>query len=225
VRERRSRWPSHATLYRNPNDPFEAWDEHGLPVLPMTIPNDSPSNGITPGPFGNTDPGTGRSLMSSLATSLNWATGMAEHPQVPLRVGNAAILVDRDMADLIDLLNRAGIASVTSCSGSEREWAYVMLVGLDSIKRFAQVWQAVLVPLGHAIPTLDLDARNAGWRHEIGEAYPFPKPVPVDSFGLTYTAVWKEHDYDMARIAPVVVAALRSRQRASEAAASTSAAS
>jgi hypothetical protein len=69
-------------LYRNPNNPFEAWDENGLPCLPMTIDNGSPCNGVQPGPFGNTDPGTGRSLMSSLVTSLNWSVGQIENPVV-----------------------------------------------------------------------------------------------------------------------------------------------
>jgi hypothetical protein len=55
-----------------------------------------------------------------------------------------------------------------------------------------------LVPLGHAIPTLDFDARDSEWRDEIGVDYPFPQPVPVDACGLTYTALWKEYNYDMA---------------------------
>ena len=61
-------------LYRNPNNPFEAFDEDGRPCLPLTIDDDAPSNGITPGPFGNTNPNTGRSLISSLAEELNWKT-------------------------------------------------------------------------------------------------------------------------------------------------------
>ncbi len=66
-----------AELFTNPDNPFEAWDENGLPCLPMTIDDGSPCNGIQPGPFGNTDPGTGRSLMS-LVASLNWNYKRAE---------------------------------------------------------------------------------------------------------------------------------------------------
>ena len=41
---------------RKPEDPFVGIDDHGLPYMRLTIDDDSPSHGITPGPFGNTDP-------------------------------------------------------------------------------------------------------------------------------------------------------------------------
>lgn len=61
-------------LYRNPNNPFEAWDEEGRPCLPMTIDDDSPSNGIAPGPLVDIDFETGRSLKPDvlLAEALHW---------------------------------------------------------------------------------------------------------------------------------------------------------
>ncbi len=60
-------------LYRNPNNPFEAWDENG-PCLPITI-DDSPSPpGIPPGSLVDIDLETGRSRISSLAEQLNWKT-------------------------------------------------------------------------------------------------------------------------------------------------------
>jgi hypothetical protein len=74
-----------AELFTNPDNPFEVWDENGIPFLPTTIDDGSPCNGVQPDPFGNTDPGIGRSLMSSLAASLNWIIGQTEHPQIPLR--------------------------------------------------------------------------------------------------------------------------------------------
>ncbi len=49
-------------LYRNPNNPFELWDDEGRPCLPMTIDDDSPSNGITPGPFGIFNPDGSRAV-------------------------------------------------------------------------------------------------------------------------------------------------------------------
>ncbi len=202
-------------LIRNPGNPFEAFDEFGRPCLPMTINDDSASHGITPGPFGNTDPGTGRSLMSSLVTSLNWAIGQTEHPQIPLRIGDAAVLVDRDMAELIDLLNRAHVETVTSCLGTAEAYGYVMILGLGSILRFQQIWETCLVPLGHAQPTLDLDARDSQWRADIGRDYPFAQEVPILG-GLTHTAVWKEYSDDMARMTPVLSRALRRHLRASE---------
>ena len=59
-------------LYRNPNNPFEAWDENG-PCLPITI-DDSPSPGIAPGPLVDIDFETGRSLKPDvlLAEALHW---------------------------------------------------------------------------------------------------------------------------------------------------------
>ena len=60
-------------LYRNPNNPFEAWDEDGRPCLPMTIDDDSPSPpGIPPGSLVDIDLETGRSRILSLAEELNW---------------------------------------------------------------------------------------------------------------------------------------------------------
>ena len=44
------------------------------PTIPFAIDDDAPSNGIMPGPFGNTDPNTGRSLIPSLAEEPNWKT-------------------------------------------------------------------------------------------------------------------------------------------------------
>jgi len=202
-------------LIRNPDNPFEAFDEFGRPCLPMTINDDSASHGFTPGPFGNTDPGTGRSLMSSLVTSLNWATGQTEHPQIPLRIGDSAVLVDRDMAELIDLLNRARISTVTSCLGTEEAYGYVMIVGLSSILRFQQFWENHLVPLGHMQPTLDFDARDAHWRADIGRDYPFAQEIPILG-GLTHTAVWKEYSDDMPRMTPVICGALRRHLRAAD---------
>ena len=60
-------------LYRNPNNPFEAWDEDG-PCLPITI-DDSPSPpGIPPGKLVDIDFETGRSSKSDLllAEALHW---------------------------------------------------------------------------------------------------------------------------------------------------------
>ena len=49
-------------LYRNPINPFEAFDEDGLPCLRMTIDDDSPSRGTTPGPFGIFNPDGSRAV-------------------------------------------------------------------------------------------------------------------------------------------------------------------
>ena len=60
-------------LYRNPNNPFEAWDEDG-PCLPITI-DDSPSPpGNPPGSLVDIELETGRSSKSDvlLAEALHW---------------------------------------------------------------------------------------------------------------------------------------------------------
>ena len=202
-------------LIRNPDNPFEAFDEYGRPCLPMTLGDDCPSSGTTPGPFGNTDPGTGRSLMSSLVTSLNWAIGQTDHPQIPLRIGDAAVLVDRDMAELIDLLNRAHVETVTSCIGTAKAYGYVMILGLGSILRFQRFWEDHLVPLGHMQPTLDLDARDAQWRADTCRDYPVAQKMPILG-GLTHTAIWKEYSDDMPRMTPVICGALRRHLRAAD---------
>ncbi len=61
-------------LYRNPNNPFEAWDSEGRTCLPDTI-DDSPSPGIPPpGKLVDIDLETGRSSKSDvlLAEALHW---------------------------------------------------------------------------------------------------------------------------------------------------------
>ena len=62
-------------LYRNPNNPFEAWDSEGRPCLPMTIDDDSPSPpGIPPGSLVDIDFETGRTSKPNvlLAEALHW---------------------------------------------------------------------------------------------------------------------------------------------------------
>ena len=49
-------------LYRDPNNPFAAWDEEGRPCLPMTIDDDSPSKGTPGGPFGIFNPDGSRAV-------------------------------------------------------------------------------------------------------------------------------------------------------------------
>ena len=66
--------PTRAKLTRNPQNHFEAWDEFGVPCLPITCDDDEPSMGIAPGPLGIVDPDSGPSLISSLAAQLNWRT-------------------------------------------------------------------------------------------------------------------------------------------------------
>ena len=92
-------------LIRNPDDPFEAWDEFGQPCLPMTLGDDCPSSGTTPGtsipnPMSVVGPGAAMPSFAAkqrcisdgqfensgptsrnLAASLTWATST---PRLPL---------------------------------------------------------------------------------------------------------------------------------------------
>ena len=52
-------------LYRDPNNPFAAWDEAGRPCLPMAIDDDSPSKGTSGGPFGIFDSDGTRAVPAS----------------------------------------------------------------------------------------------------------------------------------------------------------------
>jgi hypothetical protein len=147
---------------------------------------------------------------TSLAAQLNWRVlGKADHQQVEIKVGESVISVDPEMAALVQLLNKAGIATATSCVGSIRTSAYIMLLGTNSAERFLQIWHRYLVPLGHPMPELEFTARDEEWRVEIGSEFPFPQAVPVDSAGLTSTCVWREHREDMIEILPKLLWALR----------------
>ena len=184
--------------------------------MPMTIGpgnlSDTPGSGI--------DLNSGAMMASragSLAASLSWrVAGATDHPQVQIKVGDAVVSLDREMADLIFLMDRAGIFCATSCTGSQEVWAYVMIVGLGSIVRFIQFWNTYLCPLGYAAPTLDFDGRDSDWRAEVGAEYPFPRSVAVDGAGLSYTGIWREHWDDMVQMRPVVIQALQLYLRASD---------
>jgi hypothetical protein len=52
-------------LYRDPDNPFAAWDEEGRPFLPMAIDDDSPSKGTSGGPFGIFNPDGTRAVPAS----------------------------------------------------------------------------------------------------------------------------------------------------------------
>ena len=59
-----------AKLIRNPDDPFDAWDEYGRPILPMTIGDAFPSSGDTGTP-GGVDLRTGRMTAAVLAPQID----------------------------------------------------------------------------------------------------------------------------------------------------------
>ena len=66
--------PTQGTLCPDPDNCFDVVDEEGQPCLPVMVDASEPSHGVTPGPFGSTDPHAGLSLVSSLAARLNWRT-------------------------------------------------------------------------------------------------------------------------------------------------------
>ena len=76
--------------------------------MPMTI---GPGN-LSGTPGSGIDLNSGAMMASrtgSLAASLNWdVAGQTDHPQVQIKLGDAVISVDREMAELILLLDRAG---------------------------------------------------------------------------------------------------------------------
>ena len=52
-------------LYRDPDNPFAAWDEEGRPFLPMAMDDDSLSKGTSGGPFGIFNPDGTRAVPAS----------------------------------------------------------------------------------------------------------------------------------------------------------------
>jgi hypothetical protein len=157
-------------------------------------------------------PGT---AMSSLASLLHWRVrGETNHQQVEVRIGESVISVDRGMAEVVLLLDKAEIVTATSCIGTAETWGYVMFIGADSAERFLRIWQRYLVPLRHPMPELDFTARDEEWWADIA-AYPLPRAAPVDEEGLTFTARWREHRDDMIEILPKLEWALRRHLRES----------
>ena len=184
-------------LYRNPNNPFEAWDEEGRPCVPMTIDDDSPSKGTQPGPFGIFSPDGSRAVPASalMVSHFDWTA--PDHPQSRIPIGKEMVSVDAKIAPMIFLMNQAGINTATSCQGDDRQRAYVMIADLPSALRFLRFWYWHLVPRGYSLPALDLEIRGADWREEIGADFPFPTRVARDSLGFSYTSVWKLYHEDL----------------------------
>ena len=61
--------PTQGTLHRNPANVFEAWDDFGNPVLPMTCDNDESSDGA---PAEDVALNTRLRSVPSLAARLHW---------------------------------------------------------------------------------------------------------------------------------------------------------
>ena len=164
-------------LFRNPDNPFEAWDEDGQPCLPMTIGDESASSELHSDPLDN-QPwpswGTQQSgvaifdqgarhpapASTSMLDSFDWS--VPDHPQTRVRIGDEIVSIDAEMGPLIFLMNRAGINTVTSCQGDERQWAYVMIADLVAALKFLRLWHRHLKPLGH--PPTGAGSRAAGRR-------------------------------------------------------------
>ena len=169
-------------LYRDPNNPFAAWDEEGRPCLPMTIDDDSPSPGIPP------------SLSWAIGpqrAALGWdALNPPRHPQTQIQCGGLVVNVDSEMARIVELLNRSGIPTLASCCEEENGYGYVMFALADS-KRFLRFWETYMEPQGWELPAMSSFAlRDGAWRAWMKKIYPPPVAFAVDEFGHTFTACW-----------------------------------
>src|SRR5262249_22269542 len=129
-------------------------------------------------------------------------TAATTHPQTRIRLNGREALVDRGIACLIVALNEIGISTVTSCEGSKRSSAYVMLDSPRSACRFLRLWHAHLLPAGHPLPVLELEVRDAKWRSEVGEDYPAARTIPVDGAGYGFTAIWRLDPDELQRVMP-----------------------
>jgi hypothetical protein len=211
-------------LFRNPDNPFEAWDEDGQPCLPMTIGDESASSELHSDPLDD-QPwpswGTQQSgvaifdqgarhpapASTSMLDSFDWS--VPDHPQTRVRIGDEIVSIDAEMGPLIFLMNRAGINTVTSCQGDERQWAYVMIADLVAALKFLRLWHRHLKPLGHPLPVLDLALRDGEWREDVGGEFPFPVSVPQDDLGFSFTAIWRLYYQDLEQLMPDLLDALR----------------
>lgn len=216
-------------LFRNPDNPFEAFDEFGQPCLPMTIGDESPSSWVHSDPFGsqpwpprgmqrvgigifNTGARCAAPAGTPMLSSFDWS--VPDHPQTWVAIGDEMVSVDPKMGPLIGLMNRAGINTVTSCQGDERQWAYVMIADLVAALRFLRLWYRHLAPRGRPLPVLELELRDGEWRQDVGGRFPFPVSVAEDNVGLSFTAVWKLDHEDLGDLMPELLDALRSEASA-----------
>jgi hypothetical protein len=101
------------------------------------------------------------------------------------------ISVDSAIADIVELLNRNSIPSLTSCCEEENGYGFVMLP-LAASQEFLRFWMGSMEPQGWELPALSsFELRDESWRAWMNEHYPPPVPFSVDEHGHTYTTCWR----------------------------------
>jgi hypothetical protein len=139
---------------------------------------------------------------SALAPPLAWAIGPQRsafgwdapdpprHPQSQIRCSGLVIQVDTELAEIVKLLNRNGISTLSSCCAEESGYGFVMLP-LDAAQEFLRFWKGSMKPRGWKLPALSsLELRDASWRAWMERTYPPCVALSVDEHGHTYTTCW-----------------------------------
>jgi hypothetical protein len=168
--------------------------EEALEVPVLGPGSASPST--TPNPYDMS--GGGSALVPPLSWAIDpqrsvfgWdAPDPPRHPQRQIQCNGLVISVDTEMAEIVELLNRSGIYTLTSCCEEENGYAHIMMA-LDASQEFLRFWLRSMKPQGWELPALaSFQLRDAAWRAWMERKYPPPVPFSVDEHGHTYTTCW-----------------------------------
>ncbi len=187
-----------------------------VPVLPGP---GSASPSAAPNPYDMSGGG------GALAPPLSWAIGFQRpalgsdapdplrHAHSQIECNGVIVNVDSEIADIIELLNRSEISTLTSCCAEENGYGYVMF-SLAASTRFLRFWERYMEPQGWELPALSsFELRDESWRAWMNKHYPPPVPFSVDEHGHTYTACWRFPSAQLAELRGPLCDALRQALR------------
>lgn len=186
-------------LFRNPDDPFEAWDEFGRPCLPMTIGDGFPSSGNGGVPSG-VDLHSGRMSAALLAPQLHWQTALGSTHQVTwLSYRGRPVPIDINIASVVDAMWAAGFVTLACCEGDDTaaETGYVMF-SEEIGKRFMEWAQVREEHLSQGLMRhFDILLQDDEWHPYMRDRYPLLQPVEPDADGRLFTLCWRFHRQDL----------------------------
>lgn len=204
-------------LIRNPENPFEAFDEYGEPCLPMTLGDDSPSDGDTSSPCGNPPGGvdlhTGKMTAAILAPHLHWGSEVCAkaHEHKPLVYRGRPVPIDMNIVPLVEAMWRAGFMTLACCEGddTDTETGYVMF-SEEVGKRFMEWCQAREEDLPQGlVHHFDIVLQDDEWHSYMGDRYPLLQPVELDVDGRLFTLCWRFHRQELLDHRDLLVSLLR----------------
>jgi hypothetical protein len=178
-------------------DRLRYWDDVGLSVV--LPPDGTPA--ISTNPPGWLDPNTGRMTAVALAPELNWKTQVCAnaHSQTTLFYNGRPVLIDANVAPLIEALWQCSYVALASCEGRDSDAASGYIMFSEAIGKDFMFWvqaHAHLLPKALA-RRFKLVLQPDDWHDWMADRFPLLEPVAPDSGGRVFTVVWRFHRHEL----------------------------